>query len=430
MGTALFTGVTGLKAQQRKLDVVANNIANVNTTGYRGARVLFQDLFSQTLRGGSAPLGGFGGANPQQVGLGVQLASIDVDHGQGSLVTTGVPTDLAIQGNGFFVLNNGQGNIYTRDGSFLLNADGELIDPGTGLRVQGYLADENGIITDTGSPQDIAIPLGGAGIVQSTTGGTMIGNLNPTIDGDVPLPKTVTRSLTVFDSLGTERSVTLTFVKSQTNDNEWTVTAGINGNTNNVNIDGALGGQTVTFDSAGALTVPADGVFDIGIPAALLNTNNTAPDALNFTLDFAQVTQLANGDLIESDISLQNQNGFGLGSLESVNIGSNGDINGVFSNGLTRTIARVALATFANVGGLERAGNNSFRETPASGAAQVGVPSTGGRGSAVGGVLESSNVDLGAQFSELIITQRGFQANARTITAADTLLQETVNLVR
>jgi len=430
MGTALFTGVTGLKAQQRKLDVVANNIANVNTTGYRGARVLFQDLFSQTLRGGSAPLGGFGGANPQQVGLGVQLASIDVDHGQGSLVTTGVPTDLAIQGNGFFVLNNGQGNIYTRDGSFLLNANGLLIDPGTGLRVQGYLADENGVITDTGSPEDISIPLGGIGIVQTTTAGTMIGNLNPTIDSSVTLPKTVTRSVTVFDSLGTERSVTLTFVKSQTNDNEWTVTAGINGNTNNVNIDGALGGQTVTFDSTGALTTPADGAFDINVPAALLNSNNTAPEAMNFTLDFSQVTQLANGSLVESDISLQNQNGFGLGSLESVNIGTNGDINGVFSNGLTRTIARVALATFANVGGLERAGNNSFRETPASGAAQVGVPSTGGRGSAVGGVLESSNVDLGAQFSELIITQRGFQANARTITAADTLLQETVNLVR
>jgi flagellar hook protein FlgE len=430
MGTALFTGVTGLKAQQRKLDVVANNIANVNTTGYRASRVLFQDLFSQTLRGGSAPLGGFGGSNPQQVGLGVQLASIDVDHGQGSLVTTGVPTDLAIQGNGFFVLNNGQGNIYTRDGSFLLNADGVLIDPATGLRVQGFVADEDGIIEDTGSPSDIAIPLGGLGIVQPTSAGTMIGNLNPTITGDVPLPKTVTRSVTVYDSLGTERDVTLTFVKSQTDNNTWTVTAGINGNTNNVNIDGALGGRTLTFDSAGALIVPADGVFDINVPAALITNSNTAPSDMNFSLDFTQVTQLANGDLIESDISLQNQNGFGLGSLESVNVGSNGDINGVFSNGLTRTLARVALATFANVGGLERAGNNSFRETPASGAAQIGVPSTGGRGSAVGGVLESSNVDLGTQFSELIITQRGFQANARTITAADTLLQETVNLVR
>lgn len=430
MGTALFTGVTGLKAQQDKLDVVANNIANVNTTGYRGSRVLFQDLFSQTLRGGSPPIGGFGGSNPLQVGLGVQLASVDVDFGQGSLLTTGVSTDLAIQGNGFFVLNNGQGNVFTRDGSFLLNADGELIDPATGLRVQGFLADENGAITDSGTPTDIAIPLGGAGIVQTTTSATLIGNLNPTIDGTVTLPKTVTRTVTVFDSLGAAQNITLTFVKSQVNDNEWTVTAGVGGNTDNVNIDGATGGRVLTFDSTGALTAPADGNFDINVPAALITSNNTAPDPLNFALELGQVTQLANGSLVESDVSLQNQNGFGLGVLESVNIGSNGDINGVFSNGLTRTVARVALATFANVGGLERAGSNNFRETPASGAAQIGVPNTGGRGSAVGGVLESSNVDLGSQFSELIITQRGFQANARTISAADTLLQETVNLIR
>ena len=430
MGSALFTAVTGLKAQQRKLDIVANNIANVNTTGYRSSRVLFQDLFSQTLRGASAPLGAFGGSNAQQVGLGVQIASIDVDHGEGSLVTTGVSTDLAIKGNGFFVLNNGQGNVYTRDGSFLLNANGDLVDPATGLRVQGFLADEDGVITDTGAPSDISIPLGGIGIVQTTTSGTMIGNLNPTIDGTVTLPKTVNRTVTVFDSLGTERDITFTFTKSQVNDNEWTVTAGINGVANNVNIDAALGGQTVQFDSSGELLVPADGIFDINVPAGLLNANNTAPDAMNFTLDFSQVTQLSNGDLVESGISLRNQNGFGLGSLESVVVGSNGDINGVFSNGLTRTLARVALATFANVGGLERTGNNAFRETPGSSAAQVGVPGTGGRGSAVGGVLESSNVDLGAQFSDLIITQRAYQANARTITAADTLLQETVNLVR
>lgn len=430
MGTALFTGVTGLKAQQDKLDVVANNIANVNTTGYRSARVLFQDLFSQTLRGGSAPIGGFGGSNPQQVGLGVQLASIDVDFGQGSLQTTGVSTDLAIQGNGFFVLNNGQGNIYTRDGSFLLNANGDLIDPATGLRVQGFLADANGAITDSGTPTDISIPLGGSGIVQTTTAATLIGNLNPTIDGTVTLPKTVTRTMTVFDSLGAAQNITLTFVKSQVNDNEWTVTAGVGGSLDNVNIEGITGGQTVSFDSSGALTTPAAGNYAINVPANLITSNNTAPDPLNFSLDLAQVTQLANGSLTESDVSLQNQNGFGLGVLESVNIGSNGDINGVFSNGLTRTIARIALATFANVGGLERTGNNAFRQTPASGAAQIGVSNTGGRGSAVGGVLESSNVDLGTQFSELIITQRAFQANARTISAADTLLQETVNLIR
>jgi flagellar hook protein FlgE len=430
MGTALFTGVTGLKAQQTKLDVVANNIANVNTIGYRGSRVLFQDLFSQTLRGGSAPVGTFGGGNPQQVGLGVRLATIDVDHGQGSLITTGVSTDLAIQGNGFFVLSDGIGTVYSRDGSFLLNPNGVLIDPGTGLKVQGFLADPTGTIPDTGTPTDITIPLGGAGIVQETTSATLIGNLNPTIDDTVTVPKTVNRSITVFDSLGTAQVITLTFEKSTVVNNQWELTASYDPGTDNVNLDGATGGVTLTFDSSGALIAPADGNFDVNVPAALLTANNTAPEDLQFTLDLAQVTQLAQGDAVESDVTLQNQDGFGLGVLESVNVGSNGEINGVFSNGLTRTIAKVALATFSNVGGLERDGDNSFRENPSSGPAQIGTPGTGSRGNVTGGVLENSNVDLGTQFSELIITQRGFQANARTISAADTLLQETVNLIR
>jgi len=430
MATALFTGVTGLQAQQTKLDVVANNIANVNTIGYRGSRVLFQDLFSQTLQGGSAPVGNFGGSNPQQVGLGVRVGTIDVDHTQGSLITTGVSTDLAIQGNGFFVLSDGIGTVYSRDGSFQLNPNGDLIDPATGLRVQGFLADPTGAIPDTGVPTDISIPLGGSGIVQTTTEATLIGNLNPTIDASVTLPKTVSRSITVFDSLGAEQNVLLTFEKSQVVDNEWTLTAGVGGGTDNVNIDGATGGVTVTFDAAGQLVAPADGDFDINIPAALITNNNTAPTDLDFSLDLGQVTQLAQGDSVESDVTLQNQNGFGLGVLESVNVGANGEINGVFSNGLTRTIAVVALATFSNVGGLERDGDNTFRENPASGPAQIGTPGTGSRGQVDGGVLENSNIDLGTQFSELIITQRAFQANARTITASDTLLQETVNLVR
>ena len=141
MGSAIFTGVTGLLAHQRRIDVVANNIANVNTTGYRSSRMIFQDLFSQTIQGATAPTALNGGSNPLQVGLGVRIASIDVNHQQGSLVTTGVVSDLAIQGSGFFVLNNGASDFYTRDGTFALNADGELIDPGTRMRVQGFLAD-------------------------------------------------------------------------------------------------------------------------------------------------------------------------------------------------------------------------------------------------------------------------------------------------
>ncbi|MCF6284152.1 MAG: flagellar hook-basal body complex protein, partial [Candidatus Hydrogenedentes bacterium] len=217
MGRALYTGVTGLKAQQTKLDVVANNIANINTTGYRSSRILFQDLFSQTLNGGSAPTATNGGTNPQQIGLGVQVASIDVNHGQGSLITTGVNSDLAIQGNGFFVLSDGTTNVYTRDGSFTVNSVGVLIDPATGLRVQGFTADASGVIDAVnGVPGDITIPLGGAGIASATTEADLVGNLNSsTSAGD-----TVIRNIEVFDSLGIARNIEFTFTKSATG-NQW-----------------------------------------------------------------------------------------------------------------------------------------------------------------------------------------------------------------
>ena len=426
MGTAIFTGVNGLLVQQRKLDVVASNIANVNTIGYRGARVLFQDLFSQTLAGGSAPVGNFGGSNPQQIGLGVQIGSIDVNFEQGSLLTTGVSSDLAIQGNGFFVLSDSVANRFTRDGSFTINANGVLIDPATGLRVQGFLADEQGNISTNVTPTDIVIPLGATGIVRATETANFIGNLN----ADVTTGTTVTRTITVYDSLGAERDVTVTFTKTA-NTNEWTWSADFNGTTVS-----PLPAPTLVFDTDGRLIddplTPANEATGlVSIPASAFPTDITLPvTPFEFTLDFGAVTQLAVGADGNSDVTLRNQDGFPRGVLQSFNIGASGEINGVFSNGLTRTIAQVALATFSNVSGLERDGNNLFRDTPASGTAQIGAPESGGRGSVTGGVLENSNVDLGTEFSNLIITQRGFQANARTITAADTLLQETVNLGR
>ncbi len=428
MGSAIFTGVNGLLVQQRKLDVVANNIANVNTTGYRGSRVLFQDLFSQTLNGGSAPVGNFGGSNPQQVGLGVEIASIDVDHQQGSLTSTGVSSDLAVQDSGFFVMSNGQTNEYTRDGSFRINANGDLIEPSTGFRVQGFLADENGDIDTEGTVQDIKIPLGGTSIVRATENAALIGNLN----ADAPSGTEVTRTIEVFDSLGTARDVTLTFTKTA-NTNEWTWEAEYNGNAVSPTPP-----PTLTFSSNGTIQDdPATPGVDerlgtVSIPEAAFPGDEALPETpFEFTVDFSEVTQLSQSGANQgSDVTLRNQDGFGRGQLENFDIGDNGEINGVYSNGLTVTIAQVALANFANVGGLERNGNNAFRETPASGTAQIGPPQTGGRGTVSGGVLENSNVDLGDEFSNLIVTQRGFQANARTITAADTLLNETVNLVR
>lgn len=414
MGTALFTGVTALLANQRRLDVIASNIANVNTTGYRSARVLFQDLFSQTLQGARAPDANSGGSNPIQVGLGIRIASIDLNFTQGSLFTTGLASDLAIQGSGFFALRGGSGTVFTRDGSFALNANGALIDPASGFIVQGFLADQTGTIV-AAVPEDIVVPVGATSIVRATENVTLIGNL----DAATAVGDTVERTVRVFDSLGTARDVSLTFTKDLAS-NEWTWDATY---TDPSVVAPAVGTGTLVFDndgnfvSATSTTVSLD--FVAGLPALPI-------DPFVFDLGFTAITQLTS----TSDVAVQNQDGFPRGTLETFNIGAGGVINGVFTNGLTRVIGQVALATFSNTGGLERIGDNMFRDTPGSGTAQIGMPGTGGRGAVSGGVLEGSNVDLGTEFSNLIVTQRSFQANARTITTADTLLQETVNLIR
>lgn len=415
MGTALFTGVSGLAANQRKLDVIANNIANLNTNGYRASRVLFQDLFSQTISGPRAAVGGFGGSNPMQIGLGVRLGTIDVNHSQGALITTGIASDLAIQGQGFFVLSDGTSNFYTRDGSFALNSNGQLIDGATGFSVQGFLADSSGVIDPTGIITDITIPLGGVSIVQASTMAEFVGNL----DSGAMVGDSFDRTFRLYDSLGTARDVTITFTKSATT-NEWDWTA----STADPDVASVTGTGTLLFDSGGIVigggTATIDLNFLAGIPSMPV-------DPFSFTVDFTQVTNQSGGG---SDITFFSQDGFPRGVLESFNIGQGGVINGVFTNGLSRTLGQVAIASFPNNGGLSREGNNLFRDSPSSGVPQIGLPGTGGRGQVSGGVLEGSNVDLGREFSELIITQRAFQANARTITTADSLLQETVNLIR
>jgi len=438
MGTAIFTGVTGLLAHQRRMDVVGNNIANINTVGYRGSRMLFQELFSQTLQGSTAPGGSLGGTNPRQVGLGVNVSSVDVDHGQGPLLTTGVASDLAIQGNGFFVLSNGTSNYYTRDGSFALNSQGLLYDPSTGLRVRGYSATDGVVDTNT-APGDITIPIGSTAIVQPTSNGTLAGNLNA-----AGTDTTVVRTLQVYDSLGTRRDIEVTFTRRNpvtvggTQYNAWTWSAEYNG----TDVGTVNAGETgvLLFDESGSFfdegSLSAADAFtsranlananEISVPATAF-TETTLPDVpFEFSVDFSAITDLA----ATSDVSLTFQDGYPRGVLESFSIGGNGEINGVFSNGLTQVLGQIALANFGNVGGLARYGDNTFVETTASGVPQIGVAATGGRGTIQGSSLESSNVDLGTEFSNLIVTQRGYQANARTVTAADTMLQEAVNLVR
>jgi len=449
MGSALFTAVTGLQSFQRKLDVIANNIANVSTVGFRGSRVMFGDLFSQTLSGASAPDGSFGGTNPAQVGLGVGIGSIDIDTGQGSLTTTGISSDLAVDGAGLFIMRGSEGNTFTRDGSFSLNSEGLLIDPSTGLYVQGWLAGEDGTINTEGMITDLLIPLGGASIVMETTTSELVGNLDAEASIGDPLadppiePDTVTRTIRAYDSLGIEREIELTFTKIEQVDdggtlyNAWAWDATLDGNS--VLNFGTTGGTrgVLLFDEDGALVQSGfdDGagtfVGSLGVGEPNISVTTVTGESLpelpfEFTLDINGVTSLGG----TSDLTNTSQDGFPLGVLEDYSIGATGIIYGVYTNGLTREIGQVALANFANVAGLERIGNNQYRISASSGEAQIGEAGNGGRGLIAGGTLEGSNVDLGTEFSNMIITQRGFQANARTITTADALLQETVNLVR
>jgi flagellar hook protein FlgE len=405
MGTAIFAGVSALQSQQRRLNVIGNNIANVNTIGFRSARVIFQDVLNQTITSAAPPQAGRGGTNPRQVGLGVTVASIDTNFNQGSLFASDGVADFAIQGDGFFIVNDGSGDFYTRDGSFGLDSDGTLVDPATGMTVQGYTA-VNGVI-DTSQPVgDILIPTGGAGRTRVTTVGTMMGNL----DSEAVVGDTVTRVIRVYDSLGTVQEVTVTFTRSAVNTYDWAATHPI---------AGAVGSGTVTFDANGQVIAGGSGAVSIPL-------TNGATTPFDFTLDMTGVTQLAS----DPTIALTNQDGLPPGVLESFSIGQGGVINGVFSNGLTEVLGQVALAVFNNPGGLLREGSNVFSATPNSGIARVGLPGTGGRGTVNGGVLEGSNVDIATEFSNLIISQRAFQAGARSISTADLLLSEAVNLVR
>ncbi|HOJ33840.1 MAG TPA: flagellar hook protein FlgE [Candidatus Hydrogenedentes bacterium] len=414
MGSAMFTGVTGLLVHQRRLDVIADNIANVNTTGYRTSRVQFQSLFSQTLSGGRAPVGALGGVNPIQVGLGVNIGAIETSFTQSALITTGVPSDLAIQGDGFFILSDGEIYSYTRDGSFALGSNGALVEPSTGQLLQGYMADDTGAIDLNAPIQNLVIPMGTASIVRTTTNVVFTGNLN----AGAAVGDTVTRNVRVYDSLGNARDLTLVFTKAAgSNQWDWAVT------TTDPLISSVTGSGTITYDTTGNVSAGGTGTITVNF---VPGSPSLPTDPFTFTFDFSDTTQLG----AVSDVAVFSQDGYPRGSLESFTFGQDGVIVGVFTNGLTRVLGQVALATFPNNAGLVRVGNNQFRESPNSGLPQVGAPSTGARGSVTGGVLETSNVDLGTEFSNLILTQRGFQANARTITAADTLLQEAVNLVR
>ncbi len=403
---SLSTGVTGLRANQAALDVIANNVANINTVGFKGARASFADLLSQTVASEQAPSGNAGGKDATQVGLGTSLAAVRTIFSQGVVQGTDYTTDLAIQGNGLFVLKNGSETFYTRAGAFTLDANGTLVDSTTGYKVQG-------------TSGDITIAPGAAIAGSATTQAVFGGNL----DASQPDGTTHTATFTVNDSLGVAHTLTITFTKDfagGAGNWDWTVTE------SDPNIT-ALGGATGTidFDPAGAIASGATAALSITYAAS---AGVTSPQSV--TLDFGSATNTSplTGFAGASTVALSSQDGYGAGTLRSFGIGSDGSVIGTYTNGRIQTIAQLQLANFANPAGLLREGQNLFRESQNSGPAQVGAPGAGGRGTLIAGALEGSNVDLAREFTEMIKHQRGFEVSARIIQTGDQILQTVVNI--
>jgi len=442
---SMYSGVSGLRAHQTELDVIGNNIANINTVGFKAGRARFAEQFSQLIRAASPGSGTLGGTNPFQVGMGTGVAAIDNLFSQGALESTGLGTDLAIQGDGFFILGGGTAAQYTRAGAFTFDAQGRLVDPGSGLVVQGYTADANGKIAAATPLGDLRISTDTTAPAKATTGLVLHGNLNSDTANGYP----VTATISVFDSLGAKHTLTLTFKKTTATStdtppvttivpNEWDVSVtSADGSVNQGTPPVPTGICHLKFKTDGTLDMapsdpPADsdtkfnplklsgltGASDIDI-----DFNPPGTGAVNA---FAGLSQVAE----DSSAFVFSQDGYSAGTLSGTSIDKSGNIVGSFSNGVTRTLGQVALAHFANDSGLTQGAGSVWQESLNSGRAVVGQAGTGSFGTISAGSLEGSNVDLAQEFTDMIVAQRGFQANARLITAGDEMLQDMVNIKR
>jgi flagellar hook protein FlgE len=437
MMRALFSGISGLRNHQTRMDVIGNNVSNVNTVAYKESRLTFKEGFTQLLQGASRPPGDHGGVNPIQVGLGMQVGSIDQLFSQGNIETTGQTTDLAIQGDSFFVVAKGKQHFYTRAGNFQLDADGRLVSPTNGFVVQGRLA-VDGVLQD--GITDIRLPFGQKTAAKSTTRMSLSGNLDaeapvfdttmstatpPAFDADARLDPANQQSYTsstisVFDSIGQKHDLKVWLYK--TSATTWDYQVDPSGLQNVPGLTAGGSGQLV-FDSQGMLDKASS-----TIPAIQFTPSNADPVSINMDtgLGVNGLTQFAsNNTAITRD-----QDGYGMGDLVNFNIDRTGKITGSFTNGTNVTLGQIVLADFNNPGGLLRAGDNMYMVSGNSGSAALGYPLVGSQSEITSGALEMSNVDLASEFANMIITQRGYQANGRVVTTSDQMLEELVNLKR
>ncbi len=416
MMRSLFAGVSGLRNHQTRMDVIGNNIANVNTVAFKASRVTFKEAFAQLLQGASRPPGDLGGINPIQIGSGMNIGSIDQLFSQGSLESTGQNTDLAIQGDSFFVVSDGSRRFYTRAGNFQLDADGRLIAPNNGFVVQGLNADSTGAFSSTSTIADIILPVG----QKSPARATGIIGLTGNLDSGAAVGDTHAMAITVYDSAGGPHDLQINFTNTGPGQWSWAATSPTAGVT--------AGNGTVSFNPNGTLaafTYPGGGANITVTPAG-------AGAPFNVVVDFGTVGDFNGlaGFSNPSNAVVSRQDGYKAGDLEAIAVDGNGVISGFFTNGVTRNLAQISLARFNNPSGLLRRGDNMYAESANSGLAVVGFSGTSDPSTITPGALENSNVDLSQEFTNMIVTQRGFQANARVITTSDEMLSELVNLRR
>jgi flagellar hook protein FlgE len=416
---SMFAAVTGLRSHQAFMDVVGNNIANVNTTGYKTSTVLFEDLLSQELRGAGAPAPNQGGTTPAQIGLGVRLTGVTLNFAQGATQLTGRSTDFAIQGDGFFVINQGGTAAYTRNGSFSLDANGNLVTADGGF-VQGWQGDVNGVVNVNAGVGALKIPVGQVIKPITTTQMKIGGNL----PADVTVGTTVNAGINVYNSLGTAIPLRAEFTKLANNAGEVNWQVRVYDSANNV----VSGPAAVTFDLTGSLTTANVNVSQAQLNTITGTTGTWAGGGLDLTFGAATDPDRLTGAAGLTSATALSQDGSAAGSVVGFSVSQQGLVTGVFSNGRSQALGQIALATFANPQGLAKAGNSLYTRTADSGQPQVGVAGQGGRGSLSGGTLEMSNVDLAAEFTNLIVAERGFQANSRVITTSDQILQDLVNM--
>jgi len=422
--SSLYIGMSGMRTNESAIGVIGNNIANINTIGFKGSRAVFADLLSKSV---------LGSAGASQAGQGASLAAVQRMVTQGALLGTNVTTDLAVQGEGYFIASNPNGDrFFTRNGQLQMDNEGYLTTI-NGLRLQGYPANADGVIQNgigdlqvgriTSPPQattsvDMVVNLGRDEDVEA--GGFLISDPSGT--------SSHTDTITVYDSLGGEHQLEVYY--TQTSPGEWSWNA--------VTTQGALDGSDLTDPQ-----VVASGTLSFDPSGKLVSeTQNAAPIPFfgaaeqNITFDFGD--EISNGgdgtgstsyDSASANISA-NQDGFAVGSLLFVEVGTDGTITGTFSNGREQALAQLALARFQAPHELNAIGGNLFSETQRSGQPAIGTAGAGGRGDILSGALEQSNVDLTNEFTNLILAQRGFQAASRTITTADEMLAEVVNLKR